>query len=125
MSYGQPPPPLPFGVPCPVAQEFIYQIPVSQDADHPGHRTTLYPIRSGMVNVPFEARSGVVTWHGAMTLVTTNPKALWIRGDHATATGTYLTRFGWSTADYEELDLPRECDNQLNLILSGASQWST
>jgi hypothetical protein len=39
-------------------QEFVYHIPVAQDADYAGHRKTMYPIRSGMVNIPFQARSG-------------------------------------------------------------------
>ena len=53
--------------------------------------------------------AAVKYWHSCLTLVTTNSKALWIRGEHAKATEDYLHRHGWDRTNIEDMDLPGEC----------------
>jgi hypothetical protein len=125
MQYGQPPPPRPPGAPGPIYQEFNYLIPLAADKEYVGHRTTLYPVRSGMVNMPFRSRSEKWFWHSCLTLVTTNAKSLWIRGEHAQATEEFLHRHGWDRTNTEDLDLPGDCAHHLNQIHSGAAQWNS
>ncbi len=92
-------------------QDFTYLVPLSEDTAHVGHRKTLYPIRSGKVSIPYRSRNEKWFWYPTLTLVSTNSKALWIRGGLAQATEEFLCKHGWDRNQTEDLDLPGDCYN--------------
>ncbi len=81
----------------PVHQKFTYAHNWQEDDNFLGDRSTLYPVVTCNIRVPFYSQGGRVTQPVVKTCVSNRNDVLWIRGSRAAATADYLSEPGWDS----------------------------
>ena len=123
MVHGQPPPPLLPGQEGPVLQAFRYDHNAQADANWAGDSSTLYPIVTCNIQLPFYSQGLTITQSVVLTCCTNQPDSLRIRDSRATATAAYLQEMGWDPKrEYEDrLRSPDSATTTLENVLRGSS----
>jgi hypothetical protein len=123
MVYGQPPPPLRPGEEGPVLQAYRYTHHHQDEANYIGASTTLYPIVTCNIVLPFYSQGMTITQSVVLTCCTNCHDSLWIRDSRATATSAYLHEMGWDPKrDYEDRTRsPDSAMTTLENVLRGSS----